>query len=287
VIIHYYFQESGIIRLKVQTLLRNAQDMDINSSKWYPAIYTRRSRRSYKQDPIDPKLLNDMNEFCENFRPFTNTRAVLVLQQVDKAFRGIIGPSGAPAFIAFVGNVSDKHIKEKIGYVGEAVVLEATSLGLSTCWIGGFLRKDMIEELVDADSSEEVFGLTPIGYAKERTSVKESIMTGFGWTHQRKPLAKLVTGIPQEGWHGWTRSVLEAARLAPSATNRQPWKFHIARDSITISTNETGFDFNLSKRLDCGIAMLHLEVAAITHGISGTWELLETPHVARYIFNNM
>ncbi|MFC1938875.1 nitroreductase family protein [Chloroflexota bacterium] len=261
--------------------------MDIDSSKWYPAIYTRRSRRSYKPNPIDPKLLNDISRFCEHFRPFTNTRAVLVLQQVDKAFRGIIGPSGAPAFIAFLGNASDNNIQEKIGYIGEAVVLEATSLELSTCWVGGFLRKDMVEELVDADSNEEVFGLTPIGYAKERTSVKESIMTGFGWTHRRKPLAKLVTGIPEEGWHEWIRSVLEAARLAPSATNRQPWKFHIRMDSITISTNETGHDFNLSKRLDCGIAMLHLEVAALNQGIHGTWELLDTPEVARFIFNNM
>ena len=267
--------------------MRNAQAIDINSSKWYPAIYTRRSRRSYKPNPIDPKLLNDISKFCEHFRPFANTRAVLVLQQVDKAFRGIIGPSGAPAFIAFIGNVNDKHIQEKIGYMGEAVVLEATSLELSTCWVGGFLRKDMIEQLVDADSSEEVFGLTPIGYAKERASVKENIMTGFGWTHRRKPLSKLVTGIQEEGWHGWTRSALEAAILAPSATNRQPWKFHIEMDSITISTNETGLDYSLSKRLDCGIAMLHLEVAAIIHGIHGTWELLETPHVARFIFNNM
>jgi len=261
--------------------------MDINSSKWYPAIYTRRSRRSYRPDPIDPKLLNKMIKFCEHFRPFTNTRAVLILQQVDKAFRGIIGPSGAPAFIAFVGNVSDKHIQEKIGYMGEAIVLEATSLGLSTCWVGGFLRRNIIEEFVDADSREEVFGLTPIGYAKERTSVKESIMTGFGWTHRRKPLAKLVTGIAEEGWHEWTRSVLEAARLAPSATNRQPWKFHIGMDSITISTNETGHDFNLSKRLDCGIAMLHLEVAALNQGVHGIWELLETPEVARFTIDGM
>ncbi|MFX0203655.1 MAG: nitroreductase family protein, partial [Candidatus Hodarchaeota archaeon] len=109
----------------------------------------------------------------------------------------------------------------------------------------------------------------------------------FGWTHRRKPLSKLVTGIAEEGWHEWTRRVLEATRLAPSATNRQPWEFHIAINSITISTNETGLDFNLSKRLDCGIAMLHLEVAARTHGINGTWEFLETPHVARFVFNSM
>jgi nitroreductase len=260
--------------------------MDVNILTWYPAIYSRRSRRSYNPQPIDPKLLNSINDFCQNFRPFNDARAVLVLQQVDKGFMGIIGPSGAPAFIAFIGNVNDNHIQEKIGYMGEAVVLEATSLGLSTCWVGGFLRKNMIEELVDADSVEEVFGLTPIGYAKERTSVKESIMTGFGWTHSRKPLSKLVSGLPEKDWPGWTRGAIEAARLAPSAMNRQPWKFNIERDSITISTNETGHGFNSSKRLDCGIAMLHIEVAALKQGVNGIWELLETPEVARFTTDN-
>jgi hypothetical protein len=229
--------------------------------------------------------LNNISEFCEQFRPFIEARAVLVLQQVDKGFRGIIGPTGAPAFVAFVGNAGDNHIQEKIGYMGEAVVLEATSLGLSTCWVGGFLRRGTIEELVDADSKEEVFGLTPIGYAKERVSFKESIMTGFGWTHRRKPMSKLVTGLPETEWPNWIRGALDAARLAPSAMNRQPWKFNVERDRITIFTNETGHDFNLSKRLDCGIAMLHLEVAALNQGMHGIWGLLESPQVARFSFN--
>ena len=261
--------------------------MDVNSSKWYPAIFTRRSRRSYNPNPIDPQLLNNIDEFCERFRPYTDARAILVSQQVNKAFRGIIGPSGAPAFIAFLGNVGDNHVQEKIGYVGEAVVLEATSLELSTCWVGGFLRKGMIEKLVNADSNEEVFGLTPIGYAKESESLKERVMTGFGGSHRRKSLSKLVEGLPEEDWPDWTVGVLEAARLAPSAMNRQPWIFYIGVDSITISTNETGHNFSLSKRLDCGIAMLHLEVAALNQGIHGTWELLETPEVARFTLDNM
>ena len=260
-------------------------NMDLDISRWYPAIYERRSRRSYWPKPIDAKLLSKMRAFCEEFKPFSDTRAALVRQPVDAAFRGIIGPKGAPAFIAFVGSNNDYHVQEKIGYMGEAVVLEATSLELSTCWVGGFLRKGMIERLVDADSNEEIFGLTPIGYAKERVSFKESIMTGFGWSHRRKPLSKLVAGLPEKNWPDWTRGVLEAARLAPSAMNRQPWKFHIGMDSITILTNETGHDFNLPKRLDCGIAMLHLEVAALNQGMHGTWELLETPQVARFSFH--
>lgn len=257
-------------------------NIKIDVSRLYPAIYERRSRRSYKPKPIEPKLLNEISTFCEEFRPFSESRAILVPHQVDKAFRGIIGPRGAPAFIAFVGHTGNYHIQEKIGYTGEAVILEATSLKLSTCWVGGFLRRGMLETLVDTNNSERVFAITAIGYAKETESLRERVMTGFGWTHRRKPLSSLVTGLPEEDWRDWTRCALEAARIAPSATNRQPWKFYVDRDSITISVKETGFAFNLSKRLDCGIAMLHIEIAALNQGVCGDWELLEAPQVARF-----
>ena len=36
------------------------------------------------------------------------------------------------------------------------------------------------------------------------------------------------------------------------------------------------------KRLDCGIAMLHIEVAALNCGVKGKWELLASPQVARF-----
>jgi hypothetical protein len=34
--------------------------------------------------------------------------------------------------------------------------------------------------------------------------------------------------------------------------------------------------------LDCGIAMLHIEVAALNAGMKGKWEFLKSPQVARF-----
>lgn len=65
----------------------------------------------------------------------------------------------------------------------------------------------------------------------------------------------------------------EAARLAPSAINRQPWTFHMEPDSITVSVSSTGREFVLSKRLCCGIAMLQIEVAASNYGRQGHYYL--------------
>ncbi|MFY9814814.1 MAG: nitroreductase family protein [Dehalococcoidales bacterium] len=64
----------------------------------------------------------------------------------------------------------------------------------------------------------------------------------------------------------WAKESIEAARLAPSAVNRQPWGFNIESDGITVFVRTSNPEFNVSKRLDCGIAMLHVEVAALNFG---------------------
>ena len=107
-------------------------------------------------------------------------------------------------------------------------------------------------------------------------------MTGFGLTHRRRPLSGLVSGLRESEWPRWVKLALEAARLAPSAVNRQPWRFNVEPNSITVSVNTVGREYGLSKRLCCGIAMLHIEVAALTCGTKGSWKFLEPPLVARF-----
>jgi hypothetical protein len=92
----------------------------------------------------------------------------------------------------------------------------------------------------------------------------------------------MVTGLDISAWPKWIKTSLEAARLAPSAINRQPWGFEVGKDSITVYIRTVTPDFNVSKRLDCGIAMLHIEVAALNYGIKGSWELLPAPQIARF-----
>jgi len=188
----------------------------------------------------------------------------------------------APAFFAFIGDMSGDHIQEKMGYTGEGIVLEATALGLGTCWVALSYRLGSAMSIVKLSSSEKLIAVSPIGYATNVITFEEKAITGFGAMHKRKPLSTMVSGLEQARWPLWIHNALEAARLSPSATNRQPWNFHVENDSITISIKNPGMEFNVSKRLDCGIAMLHLELGAGNQGIRGEWELLKHPAVARF-----
>jgi len=261
--------------------------MEIPFSRWYAAIEERRSRRLFDQNPLRQDLIEHLDTVCQEYRPFEEARSVLVNKSPDRVFKGAIGHygkiKGASAFIAFIGSKDDPKIHEKVGYSGEGIILEATALNIGTCWVGGFFRPEEAASLAEIKDNEKVFAVTPIGYAIEKWSLEEKIMTGFGMTHRRKSLIELVTGLEESQWPMWVKTALEAARLAPSAVNRQPWRFHVEKNSITVSVDNLDDTYNISKRLDCGIAMLHIEVSSLHCDVRGTWEFLKPPGVARFI----
>ena len=260
--------------------------MGIPASKWYRAIKQRRSRRQFEPKPLESKTLAHINSICSDFRPFPGARSVFVTDKPETVFKGAIGPYGkvknAPAFVAFIGNIENPNVHEYVGYTGEGVILEAEAMNLATCWVAGFFRRKAVESLINISKNERVMAITPIGYATKDQSLEERFMTGFGLSHRRKKLSGLVTGLDESEWPNWIKVSLEAARLAPSAVNRQPWRFHIEPDTITVSVNVMKREYGISKRLCCGIAMLHIETAALDCGINGHWEFLKQPQVAKY-----
>ena len=265
--------------------------MDIPFSRWYPVVQKRRSRRHYNISwPIEPTLLTVLESMCREFTPFPHARACLKIKPAKDIFKGIVGSygkvSGTPAFIAFIGDMRAPSVQEEVGYTGEGIILEATALGLNTCWVAGFFRPEGVTSLVEINDNERVLAVTPVGHARGFESLEERLMTGFGLTHRRLSLSKLISGERVDDLPEWIRASLEAARLAPSAINRQPWGFDVDQNSITVFVRTGGPEFNVSKRLDCGIAMLHVEVAALSFGVQGQWELLGDHQVARFVFAN-
>jgi hypothetical protein len=260
--------------------------MNIPYERWYGAIPRRRSRRQYLSRPVAPDLLLQLKVLCDEFRPFRSARAAFVDRPPDEVFRGIVGHygkiKGAQAFVAFVGDMNDPCVQEQVGYTGEGIILEATSLGLGTCWVGGFFRPEVAASYVRPAERERVIAVTPIGYTGEEWSFEERAMAGFGKSHRRKDLAELTTGMNRGHQPQWVEEALNAARLAPSAVNRQPWRFRVEAGAVTVSVDNLKDSYHISKRLDCGIAMLHIEISAMKGGIRGTWEFLKAPDVARW-----
>ena len=123
--------------------------------------------------------------------------------------------------------------------------------GIGSCYQGGAkLKKDQEKNL-------ELVMIMAFGYPAEPL---ERSYEDF----RRIELKKLVT---IRGAFGKVqRKLLEAARLAPSAMNRQPWRFVSSEDRIHLFVKKPGKlgyqtqqDFNL---FDAGVALSHMLVTA-------------------------
>jgi hypothetical protein len=254
--------------------------------RWYQAIGRRRSRRRFDGQPLPEEAEKRLTALCSDFTPFPDARAVFVGRSADLVLKGVVGThgkvKGARAFLAVVGNMESAHAQERAGYTGEGVVLEAVAMGLDTCWVAGLFHQDVAARLVGIHEREQVLAVVPIGHAPHDWSFEERLMTGLGRTHKRKALAALLQDGEAEKLTPWVEASIEAARLAPSAVNRQPWRFRATDEVLTVSVDDTKLLHTISKRLDCGIAMLHIEVAAFHAGVRGQWQFLSSPDVAGF-----
>lgn len=237
---------------------------------WYEAVFARRSRRQFDGKPAEPRALAKVAEVCDGFRPFGSARAVLVRKAPQKVFKGVVGSyggvRGAPHCLVMVG---PQDAAAEVGYVGQAAVLEATSIGLGTCWVGGLFRPDVAAALVAIGAEERVFAVSPLGRSTPSESLGEKIATTMVKSRSRKTAEEIAPG--SVGWPAWAKKGVETARVAPSALNLQPWRFSFGANAITLSTDGKKDPDGIPKRLDCGIAMLHFELGAGAAGVRGTW----------------
>jgi hypothetical protein len=125
-------------------------------------------------------------------------------------------------------------------------------------------------------------GITPIGYAKSGKTHRSGFFSKLLRSHNRKSLETLILNNEYD-LPSWMTTALKAAQKAPSVINRQPWRFTVDSNSITVSIDNPRMGQRFPKVLDCGIAMLHLELGARKEGVNGIWDFLESPDVARYV----
>lgn len=74
------------------------------------------------------------------------------------------------------------------------MMLEATELGLGTCWLGAFLENE-VKEILNIPDQMRVVVVMPLGYPAESLggTVKNSLIRTLATGNYRKPLEKIVS----------------------------------------------------------------------------------------------
>ena len=122
--------------------------------------------------------------------------------------------------------------------------------------------------------------ITPLGHATDSLGVGERTLRGAVRASSRKPIEVIAPSVETQLWPAWAMTAVEAARLAPSGGNSQPWRFRLGDGSLVMSGIESAY---WTAQMDYGIAMLHAELGALKASVTGAWTTgLDVPDVARF-----
>ena len=169
-------------------------------------ILSRRSIRRYKPDPVPRELIEKCVEAArhapsaDNFQPWkfiVVDDPALRDRLADASFSGIYAFTGfaskAPVLVACLvkPNVLTKNLPRlqgthwyvlDMGIAGEHFVLQATELGLGTCWIGWYNKKG-VRKTLDIPRGWDIAYLLSVGYPAGKTKPPRP----------RKPLNKILS----------------------------------------------------------------------------------------------
>lgn len=248
-------------------------------------IKRRISNRTYEERTLteeDKKKLLEFNSTLTNpFGVEVKVQYISKEKGADDVQLGTYGTiKGAKDFLAIT--VKDQpYAMEAIGYQFENLVLYATAMGIGTVWLAGtFKRKDFINAIEIGE--DDLFPcICPLGYPAQKQSFLEKITKASLGSKKRKDWDKLFfledfTKALTKADAGIYEDALEMLRLAPSATNSQPWavvkegnKFHF----FCNYKNTLNDDVKKIKHIDIGIALSHFHQTAMSKGLNGNLQV--------------
>lgn len=233
------------------------------------AIEKRISRRSFENKEISlskkskiVSLIHELNQISGLSMEFVEDGSH-AFQNLRKSY-GVF--SNVRSLVLMKGTKDDEHLKEKLGYYGEALVLEMTDLDLGTCWVGGTFDKDEFE----VNANETLICVILIGEVAS-ISLKEKMVRGA----MRMKSIKLEDRITSDqSLPKWIEEGMSAVILAPSAKNTSKTIFSY-KDNILKAHIIDDYEMDL---VDLGIAKKHFEIEAkgkFDFGNGGTFH----PHI--------
>lgn len=220
------------------------------------AINIRISRRKYVDTPISNEKMNRLNMMINELAEESGLHIEFV-ENGSGSFGNFLKSYGlftnVRSYIAFMGRKEHRETLEQIGYYGEKLVLEATRMGLGTCWVGGTYDKEKCP--CKLNEGEKIICLITVGNVPDDLSIKEKFFRNA--MHRKiKPIEKMYTAkgeVPE-----WFLKGMKAVQKAPSAVNKQPVVFHYEDGKVSTSVKGNhGYE-----DIDLGIAKLHFELGS-------------------------
>lgn len=254
-------------------------------------LKNRKSVREFKNKKVDAKILEEVKLYLDTLakEEANGNLKFSMYEYGEKLYndlKGIGGYSGvmieSPHYIELeLFNNQESSIIYG-GYYMEKLISKLNNLGLDTCWVSiSGVDKNTKKEIL-GERVGEVNYLLAIGYSKPKNPfIAEPFSERIGVEDLvfNKEVGKSMNMDDLE--NRGLSDLFYYVRFAPSAKNKQPWRFILDDNKVTLLLqNKSNEDLNL---MDAGIIMYYFEALAETIGINSKWDLLkEVPNNSDY-----
>lgn len=209
------------------------------------AVARRHSVRSYTDRKIEGETLRDLLNEIELCNKESGLNIQLITNEPE-AFNGKLAHygefKGVKNYIVLAGKKAP-DLQEKCGYFGEKIVLKAQMLGLNTCWVALTYNKKKVK--ANIEKHEKIVCVIAIGYGENQgTPHKSGFIDNIFRIHGDMP--------------SWFMAGLQCALLAPTAMNKQKFRFTLIGNNQIKAESTGGF----CPGVNLGIAKYHFELGA-------------------------
>lgn len=220
----------------------------------YDIIYSRKSIRSFHQEVIDWEIIEDILRFANSLPMLAKDIKVefKLISNIEQN-QGFNGPFAvkAPYYISLSSEKKDDYLLNA-GYLMQQLSLYIESKELGTCFLGAASPGWGLKKTIKFDY------IIALAFGKSKEPLYRDAFLA-----KRSPENDLV--VYKEEVSTDLRKMLDAARLAPSAYNGQPWRFVVYKNRIHIFVKKNPWfakPLDKLKMIDIGIMLANLLIAA-------------------------
>jgi ubiquinone/menaquinone biosynthesis C-methylase UbiE len=223
----------------------------MTATEQYQMISKRKSIRKFLMEPLGEAQISALTEQLNHLQPLRSDISTEIRLLPQDTVGGLLSIK-APHYLLLFSEKKEGHL-ENAGFIMQQIDLYLSANGIGACWLGAAKPKS---EFTGNSTLPYIISMA-IGMPAE--PLHRAGLEQF----KRKKMSEICSTA-----HHLER--VEAARLAPSATNSQPWRFITTHTAIHAYRIKLGalksMIYERMNQIDMGIALCHLWIAAEAHG---------------------
>jgi len=242
----------------------------MTNNQFYEAIFKRKSIRKYDMTPLPADTISMVKQFASTVKPLDTAIKYEFLYLVTEDVKNLL-PIKAPHYICLYSEKKENYLMNA-GFLLQQIDLFLSVSNLASCWLG---MAKPTKQVPEQQNGLEFVIMLAFGNSSE--PIHRVDTTEF--TRKSISVISKIDGADE---------LLEPVRLAPSASNSQPWFFSGNSNEIEVSREKLNLLkaplYGKMNQIDIGIALFHLWLSLDHQGKVASFDFQKAPASSGYEF---